>query len=71
VAVRSVLENAVEVGEEAGQGDTADVSLLAECLEPLVNVAVALGHAFLPEAEAVEAGVEQLIPRPPEPHDAA
>lgn len=68
VAVDSIVQDAREVRQEAGEGDSANVALLAEGFEPLVHGSVLLGHALLPEVEALGAGVEQFLLRLPQLH---
>jgi hypothetical protein len=56
-----ILEDALKMGMEAGQGNSANIAFLTKGLEPLVNVAEALLHALLPEAETGSARVEKLF----------
>ena len=71
MGVDSAFEDPLDVGEETLQTDPADVSLLAEQLEPLVVVAVLLAHALLPELEAFGALVGRFLPASSQPHHAA
>lgn len=71
MGVDGAFEDPLDVGEETLQTDPADVSLLAEQLEPLVVVAVLLAHALLPELETFGALVGRLLPAASEPHHAA